>query len=145
MRDALWFRSILNRDKSPEKAGLESTLLSRLAIYTFLVIHLFCSPKFCTGLILNYSYDDCDAQEKLKTKVIWLCKIWVGRGGRGKEAGIMEDVQMLNWPIRTSKQHLLMITQLKKQKSNDTRTKHGRKTTQDEKTGSCKPCGLLMT
>ena len=55
----------------------------------------------------------------------------------------MEDVQMLNWPIRTSKQHLL--TQLKKQKSNNTRTKLERKTTQEEKTGSCKPCGLSMT
>jgi len=56
---------------------------------------------------------------------------------------MQEDVQMLNWPIRTSKQHLL--TQLKKQKSSDTRTKRGRKTTQEEKTGSWKPCGLLMT
>lgn len=55
----------------------------------------------------------------------------------------MADVQMLNWPIRTSKQHLL--TQLKKQKSNDTRIKHERKKTQEEKTDSCKPCGLLMT
>ena len=55
----------------------------------------------------------------------------------------MKEVQMLNWPVRTTKQDLL--TQLKKQKSNDTRTKHERKTTQEEKTGSCKPCGLLMT
>ena len=92
-------------------------------------LKLLLGPLWCPGETKNKSY---------------LAMQNLGRG-RGKEAGIMEDVQMLNWPIRTTKQHLLMITQLKKQKSNDTRTKHGRKTTQDEKTGSCKLCGLLMT
>ena len=64
-------------------------ILDQLAICTSPVIHPFAPPPprpppptFCTIIVFSFSWDDCNTQEKWKTKVIQLC-IFVGGGGGG--------------------------------------------------------------
>ena len=36
-------------------------------------------PKFCIGIVFNFSWDDYNTQEKLETKALW--KIYWGKQG----------------------------------------------------------------
>ena len=40
------------------------------AICTSLIIHLVCPPKLYMRIVFNFSWEHCNAQEKLKTKVM---------------------------------------------------------------------------
>ena len=44
------------------------------------IMHLVCSPKFCITVVLNFSWDRCNTQEKLKTKIM---QSFLGERGRG--------------------------------------------------------------
>ena len=57
------------------------------------IMHLVCPPKFCINVVLNFSWDHCNTQEKLKTKIM---QSFLGRGGRGQTRCIMGDVEMAN-------------------------------------------------
>ena len=46
-------------------------------------MHLVCPPKFCTTIVLDFSWDDCNTQEKLETMVMQNLGGVVGAGGGG--------------------------------------------------------------
>ena len=54
------------------------------------IIHLVCPPKFCISIVINFSWDDCNPQEKLKTKDVQ------SFGGKQTKC-IVGDVKMANW------------------------------------------------
>ena len=54
------------------------------------IIHLVCPPKFCISIVINFSWDDCNPQEKLKTKDVQ------NFGGKRTKC-IVGDVKMANW------------------------------------------------
>ena len=47
-------------------------------------MHLVYSPKFCISIIIDFSWDDCNTQEKLETTVMQNLKLGVGGGGGGR-------------------------------------------------------------
>ena len=55
------------------------------------ITHLVCPPKFCISVVLNFSWDHCNTQEKLKTKIM---QSFLGGGGK-------QDVlwEMWKWRI----------------------------------------------
>ena len=57
-------------------------------------IHLGCTPSQCISIVFNFSWDDCNTQEKWRTKVMQ--NLGEGGGGRGQARCIMGDVQMAN-------------------------------------------------
>jgi len=59
-----------------------------LTIYTSPIIHLVCPPKFCVGVVLNFSWDDSMSQEKLKTMLM--------QGFWGQAGCIVGDVKVAN-------------------------------------------------
>ena len=70
-------------------------ILDQLAICTSPIIHPVSTPAppptFCTIIVFSFSWDDCNTQEKWKTKVIQLC-IFVGVGGGRGTRCIMGDI-----------------------------------------------------
>ena len=50
--------------------GAQRIQKRQFAIYTFLIIDLVWSPKFSISIVINLFRDNCNTQEKLKTKVI---------------------------------------------------------------------------
>ena len=50
--------------------GAQRIQKRQFAIYTFLIIDLVWPPKFSISIVINLFRDNCDTQEKLKTKVI---------------------------------------------------------------------------
>ena len=58
----------------------------------FPIIHFICSPKFCTSIVFNFSWDVQSSQEKLKTMLMH------NLGGQSK-CIIMGDVEVVNTGI----------------------------------------------
>ena len=50
--------------------GAQRIQKRQFAIYTFLIIDLVWPPKFSISIVINLFRDNCNTQEKLKTKVI---------------------------------------------------------------------------
>ena len=50
--------------------GAQRIQKRQFAIYTFLIIDLVWPPKFSMSIVINLFRDNCNTQEKLKTKVI---------------------------------------------------------------------------
>ena len=42
----------------------------QFATCTSPILHLICSPKFCMSVVFNFSWDDCNTQEKWKTNAM---------------------------------------------------------------------------
>ena len=47
-----------------------SDVIIHYSTSTFPIMHLFCPPKFCISIVINFSWDGCNTQEKWKTKVM---------------------------------------------------------------------------
>ena len=78
----------------------EEEQVDQFAICTSPIIHLVCPPPppkfFCTIIVLSFSRDGCNTQEKWKTKVIQFFR-GVGGGGEGEGTRcIMGDAQVAN-------------------------------------------------
>ena len=63
--------------------GAQRIQKRQFAIYTFLIIDLVWPPKFSISIVINLFRDNCNTQEKLKTKVIQNS----GGGGGGFKNG----------------------------------------------------------
>ena len=50
--------------------GAQRIQKRQFAIYTFLIIDLVWPPKFSMSIVINLFRDNCNTQEKIKTKVI---------------------------------------------------------------------------
>ena len=49
-------------------------------------MHLIYPPKFCITIVFDFSWDDCNTQEKLETMVMQNLR---GRGGGGRKQGAL--------------------------------------------------------
>ena len=64
--------------------GAQRIQKRQFAIYTFLIIDLVWPPKFSMSIVINLFRDNCNTQEKIKTKVIQNLE---GGGGGGCKNG----------------------------------------------------------
>ena len=46
-------------------------------------MYLVSRPKFCITIVFDFSWDDCNTQEKLQTMVTQIFFFWGGGGGEG--------------------------------------------------------------
>ena len=72
----------LQEEEEPRMVPLSSFSAGLFAICPSPIIHLVCPPQCCIRMVFNFAWDDCNTQEKLKTKVMQnlegCAKDWVG-------------------------------------------------------------------